>query len=41
MVTSGFYANSHHPFNLIILQLNLWQYGDFTEDDAREFGLGK
>jgi len=22
-------------------RLNLWQYGDFTEDDAREFGLGR
>ncbi len=21
------------------LQLNLWRYGDFTEDDAKEFGF--
>lgn len=20
--------------------LNMWQYGDITEDDAKEFGLG-
>ena len=21
--------------------LNIWQYGDITEDDAREFGVGR
>ena len=21
-------------------RLNLWRYGDFTEDDAKEFGVG-
>ena len=26
------------PLLLFQLQLNLWRYGDFTEDDAREFG---
>lgn len=22
-------------------RLNIWQYGDITEDDAKEFGLGR
>jgi len=21
--------------------LNIWEYGDITEDDAREFGVGR
>lgn len=21
--------------------LNMWEYGDITEDDAKEFGLGR
>lgn len=24
---------------LLCLQLNLWRYGDFTADDAPEFGM--
>jgi len=25
----------------IFLQTNMWEYGDITPDDAREFGLGR
>ena len=27
--------------NVFMFQLNLWRYGDFTEDDAKEFGYQK
>ena len=30
-----------YPNYIFILQLNLWRYGDFTEDDAKEFGYKK
>lgn len=25
----------------VVLQLNLWRYGDFTQDDAKEFGYSR
>lgn len=33
-------ARPHQTLMIILFhfQLNLWRYGDFTEDDAREFG---
>lgn len=38
MPTSIFATLDHLCF---LFQLNLWRYGDFTDDDAKEFGFAK
>lgn len=35
------YSKYIFSWNVVEFQENMWRYGDFTEDDAKEFGYSR